>query len=80
MSSDSGAESFIPDVTFAHNNALENYWKHGKGAVRIRWGTPGDWTRCYHHIRKHVVAESAKRICAQWHHDVTGHWPGEKKH
>lgn len=60
-------------------NNLEIYWKSGKGAAKIRWGTPGDWTRCYRHISKHVANERAKRICAQWHHDMTGQWPGEVK-
>jgi hypothetical protein len=60
------------------NNNLEEYWKHGEGAAKIRWGTPGDWTRCHAHLAKHVGSERAKRICAQWHHDTTGVWPGSR--
>lgn len=72
------AEPFTPDVSFARNN-LEEYWKHGKGALKIRWGTGGDWTRCYRHLRKHIEPDFAKRTCAEWHHDMTGFWPGDKR-
>lgn len=65
------------DLTPGDNN-LTRYWKRGKGALKIRWGTPGDWTRCYRQLRKHVGSERAKRMCAQWHHDVTRVWPGSK--
>lgn len=60
---------------------IETYWKTGKGAAKIRWGTAGDWTRCYRHLSKPdkpLGPERAKRICAQWHKDMTGVWPGSK--
>lgn len=59
-------------------NQLEEYWKRGKGAIKIVWDTPGDYTRCVKLIGEHVTDEAAHRICAQWHHDVTGEWPGSK--
>jgi hypothetical protein len=72
-------DQFKPGALWAADrNQLENYWKRGKGALKIRWGTPGDWRRCFKHIKKHVNDEFAKRICSQWHHDVLGTWPGEK--
>jgi hypothetical protein len=58
---------------------LENYWKLGKGAIKIRWGSPGDFTRCVRHLDKHVGSERAKRICAQWHYDTNGFWPGDRR-
>jgi hypothetical protein len=61
------------------NNNLENYWKRGEGAAKIRWGTPGDWTRCQRNLREHVGPERAKRICAQWHRDMNGFWPGDDR-
>lgn len=61
-------------------NNLARYWKRGKGALRIRWGTPGDWTRCQRLLRKHVGNERAKRICSQWHRDTTGLWTGDRRH
>lgn len=65
-------------TNLANHNTLEEYWKHGKGAAKIRWGTPGSYTRCVRHIGKHVTDDAAHRICAQWYHDVVGHWPGAK--
>lgn len=62
-------------------SSIEAYWKTGKGATKIRWGTPGDWTRCFRHLskpNKSLGPERAKRICAQWHKDMTGVWPGSK--
>lgn len=60
-------------------NSLKRYWTVGQGAIKIRWGTPGDFTRCERELREHVGSERAKRICAQWHHDVTGMWPGDSR-
>lgn len=62
----------------ANRNNLEEYWKTGEGAASVRWGTPGDFTRCVNHLEKHV-GERANRICAQWHHDMNGIWPGDKR-
>lgn len=33
---------------------LRAYWTHGKGALKIRWGTPGDLTRARKHLEKYV--------------------------
>jgi hypothetical protein len=60
-------------------NSLEQYWKHGAGAMKILWGAPGDFNRCVKHVGKHVPPDEADRICAQWHHDMTGMWPGDKR-
>ena len=57
---------------------IAGYWKRGKGALKIRWGTPGDFTRCERHLRDKVGPERAKRMCAQWHHDMTRLWPGDR--
>jgi len=65
-------------VAVAENN-LEEYWKRGEGAAKIRWGTPGDFTRCERHLDSKVGSARAKRICAQWHYEVNGFWPGDKK-
>ena len=62
-----------------NENNLEAYWKRGEGAAKIGWGTPGDFTRCHAHLAKHVGSDRAKRICAQWHHDQTGLWPGDRR-
>lgn len=59
---------------------LANYWKYGEGAAKVRWHQPGAWTRCFRHMsdpKKGLTQDQAKRMCAQWLHDVTGRWPGQ---
>lgn len=57
---------------------LRIYWTRGKGAAKIRWNTPGDWTRCVRHLRKYVGPEGAKGLCAVYHRQGTGVWPGSR--
>ena len=59
--------------------SIVQYWKHGKGAIKIRWGTSGDWTRCHRHLREHVGDARARRMCAQWHIDMNGYATGDKR-
>ena len=56
---------------------LRHYWTFGKGAIKIRWNTPGDWTRCYRNLMKYM-GPRAKGYCALRHKEVTGVWPGSK--
>lgn len=56
---------------------LRRYWLVGKGALKIRWNTPGDWTRCYRQLRKYM-GPRAKGYCALRHKEATGVWPGSK--
>ena len=58
---------------------LRRYWTKGPGAAKIRWGTPGDWTRCVRHLSKYM-GPRAKGYCALRHHEVTGMWTGDKEH
>jgi hypothetical protein len=58
---------------------LRRYWEHGKGAAKIRWGTPGDWTRCRRHLSKYMGARAAG-YCQLRHHAVTGMWTGDRAH
>jgi len=55
---------------------LRRYWAEGKGAVKIRWGTPGDFNRCVREVSKFMPGE-AKGYCANLHHRATGMWPAE---
>lgn len=58
---------------------LKVYWTVGEGGIRkIRWNTPGDWTRCYRHLRKYL-GPRAKGYCSNLHKAATGVWPGDKK-
>lgn len=55
---------------------LRKYWTHGKGALKIKWGTPGDFNRCVSHLRKHVGA-GAEGLCNVYHTSATGNPPGK---
>jgi hypothetical protein len=57
---------------------LRRYWTVGPGALKIRWNTPGDWTRCYRQLAKYM-GPRAKGYCALRHKEMTGVWPGDKK-
>lgn len=47
-----GRELSPKDV--ANTERLKRYWTMGKGAAKIRWGTPGSFTRCMRHLRKYM--------------------------
>lgn len=55
----------------ADRNQLKHFWLHGEGAAR--WST---WTELYDHLKKHMPAEMAKRVAAEWFHERYGRWPG----
>jgi len=56
---------------------LRQYWTRGKGALKIRWGTPGDWTRCVRHLSKYM-GPRAKGYCQLRHKEVTGVYTGSR--
>ena len=56
---------------------LRRYWTTGKGAAKIRWGTPGDWTRCVRQLSKYM-GPRAKGYCQLRHKDATGIYTGSK--
>lgn len=58
---------------------LRHYWTRGAGAAKIRWGTPGDWTRCFRNLSKYL-GPRARGYCALRHKEMTGQWTGDKKH
>jgi len=70
----------MADPNPADRNQLKRYWTQPgqPGYAKIRWHTDGDWTRCHRHLRKYVGDSRARRICAQWHFEVNGFWPGSK--
>ena len=57
---------------------LRKYWTVGKGGLKIRWGTGGDWTRCVRNLKKYLGARS-KGYCALRHKEMNGYWPGDKR-
>ena len=50
---------------------LRQYWVHGKGALKIRWGEGGDWARCVRHLSKYLGIR-AKGYCQLRHKDALG--------
>lgn len=58
---------------------LRRYWLYGRGAAKIRWNTPGDWTRCVRQLSKYMGPRS-KGYCALRHKEATGMWTGDKEH
>lgn len=58
---------------------LKAYWGWGQGSFLIRWGTPGDFTRCDRELSRHIPSERMRKgFCANLHHDVLGYWPGDR--
>lgn len=51
---------------------LMNYWAHGKGAAKIRWGTKGDLTRAHRHLSKYVGPKLAWGLAQNLHKRVFG--------
>ena len=58
---------------------LRDYWTRGTGAAKIRWGTPGDLTRCEEHLRKYVGPQWAWGTCQNLHHVVFGFFNPESR-
>ncbi len=56
---------------------LRHYWTRGAGAAKIRWNTPGDWTRCFRNLSKYL-GPRARGYCALRHKEMTGKWTGDK--
>ena len=59
--------------------ALRRYWTIGKGGMKIRWNSAGDWTRCVRQLSKYL-GPRAKGYCSLRHHEMTGMWTGDKEH
>lgn len=57
---------------------LRRYWTRGAGAAKIRWGTPGDWTRCVAQLTKYL-GPRAKGYCNLRHKEMNGYYPGDDK-
>lgn len=58
---------------------IHDFWtKPGhEGYAKIRWGTPGDFTRLRSHLKKYIDPLYLNRTAARWSHDVLGYWPGQ---
>lgn len=57
---------------------LRRYWSvSGPGNAKIRWGTPGDWTRCNRQLSRYLGAR-AKGYCQLMHIRNTGVGTGSR--
>ena len=54
---------------------LRRYWTTGEGALKIRWGTPGDFDRCVTQLDKYMPGR-AEGYCNLLHKRATGMWAG----
>jgi hypothetical protein len=54
---------------------LHEYWVHGEGAAKIRWGEPDDFRRCVDHLGKYIA--DPEGYCDLAHHAATGMWPAQ---
>lgn len=61
--------------TFGSDRGLREYWTHGEGAVKIRWGTSGDFKRCVRHLSKYV--KNPEGLCNEYHTEAVGKPPGQ---
>jgi hypothetical protein len=66
------------DQNSGNAEKLRRYWTVGKGGLKIRWNSPGDWTRCHKYLSKYLGPRS-KGYCALRHKEMTGMWPGDKR-
>lgn len=58
---------------------LKEWWEHGEGAAKIRWGQPGDFDRCVRLAVEHaeMSPDKAKGFCNERHHAATGMYPAQ---
>lgn len=65
----------------ANTERLMEYWAHGAGAVKLAWGTPGDYDRCLIELGKYVSPGEVHGLCQNLHIRATGapagHAPAE---
>lgn len=63
---------------------LVEYWTHGEGAAKIKWGAPGDFDRCITNVQAAIAKGGGKPLgdheikgfCARLHVRATGATPG----
>lgn len=56
---------------------LIEYWVHGEGALKVRWGTPGDFARCVRNLRKYFP-RNPEGLCNRLHTRALGVPPGQE--
>ena len=61
----------MSDMSSSKAEYLRQYWSHGEGAAKIKWGAKGDWKRCVRHLGK-FLGVRAKGYCQLRHKDALG--------
>jgi hypothetical protein len=59
----------------AGTGQLDDYWTHGEGAAKIRWGQPCAFCRCKTQLGKYLSGNRLEGHCANLEKKATGHWP-----
>lgn len=56
---------------------LRQYWERGGGAIKIRWGQPGDFGRCVKALMKDakMTKDQAEGYCYNRHVGALGYSP-----
>lgn len=58
------AKSKAYDYTGQMPAILQKYWLTGRGAAKVRWFTPGAFTRCQRQLRKYLPPQMVNGACA----------------
>lgn len=58
---------------------LRKYWTEDPEGLAKWADKPHPWTALYHHLKKHMPDEMAKRVASEWYHRVFHRWPGQRK-
>lgn len=59
--------------------SLRKYWLRGKGAVKLKWGSSGDLTRCHRQLSKYMTSDQAWGWCNRRHREAVGYYGGDAR-
>lgn len=76
---ESDEPALTADAKPGDQNNIKDYWTKDPRGLAKWVDKPHPWTALYHHLRKHMPDEMAKRVASEWYHEVKGHWPNEGK-
>jgi hypothetical protein len=76
FSDDLQVPNILMPVAAASADKLREYWVHGKGALKIRWGEKNDFYRCVKQLGKFVT--DPKGLCNTYHREALGVAPGQE--
>lgn len=68
--------NILMPVAAASADKLRDYWVHGKGAAKIRWGEKNDFYRCVKQLKRFVT--DPKGLCNTYHRAALGVAPGQE--